>query len=293
MMVLGFPGSVDQAGALAAAMPAPFAAVEVHRFPDDECRVRLPPDLPREVVFFCSLYQPDHKLVELMLAAATARDQGVERITLVAPYLCYMRQDKAFRPGEAVSQRVVGGFIASLVDRLVTVDPHLHRVATLAQAVPVADAVCLSASAAMGAFLSQRPGRPLLLGPDEESKQWVAAVAAVGGLDYGVARKQRGGDRSVTISLPERDWQGREVVLVDDMAATGRTLAAAAVALRERGARDVHVLVTHPLFAGDAESHLHKAGVTQVWSTDSIPHGSNAIALAPLLANALAGGLTE
>ncbi|MCZ4328253.1 ribose-phosphate pyrophosphokinase-like domain-containing protein, partial [Brachybacterium paraconglomeratum] len=83
-----------------------------------------------------SLDQPNEKLVELLLAARTARTLGAPHLTLVAPYLPYMRQDIAFSPGEAVSQRIVGPFLASLVDAVITVDPHLHRVASLRDVVP-------------------------------------------------------------------------------------------------------------------------------------------------------------
>ena len=91
-----------------------------------------------------TLNNPNEKLVELLLAAQTARTLGASHLTLVAPYLAYMRQDIAFQPGEAVSQRIVGRFLAGLFDAVITVDPHLHRVATLQEAVPVTQAVVLS-----------------------------------------------------------------------------------------------------------------------------------------------------
>ena len=289
MIVLGFPGSTRQAMALASRMSARYAQVEVHRFPDGESRVSLPAELPDRAILYCSLDHPNDKLVELMLAAATARELGVRHLTLVAPYLCYMRQDKAFHPGEAVSQRVVGLFLAERVDRVVTVDPHLHRVAALAEAVPARETATLSAAAQMGGFLAGRSGSPVLLGPDEESAQWVSVVAAVAGLRFGVARKQRRGDRSVRIELPDLSFAGADVVLVDDMAATGRTLCAATREVLAAGASSVNVLVTHPLFVGDAEADLHSAGVEAVWSTDSITHPSNVIFLDGILADALRG----
>ena len=155
MVVLGFPGSTRQAAALAGRISAPYSAVEVHRFPDGESRVRLPAELPDRAIFYCSLDHPNDKLVELLLAAGAARELGVRHLTLVAPYLCYMRQDKAFHPGEAVSQRIVGMFLAGQVDKLVTVDPHLHRVATLAEAVPARETLTLSAAAQMGGFVKR------------------------------------------------------------------------------------------------------------------------------------------
>jgi ribose-phosphate pyrophosphokinase len=293
MQVLAFAESAAPAAAFAAALGARSDVVDVHRFPDGESRVRLPPALGDDVVVYRSLDRPNDKLVELLLAARTARELGARRLTLVAPYLCYMRQDVAFVPGEAVSQRIVGRFLAELFDALVTVDPHLHRVATLQEAVPLATAVALSAAPAMGRFLAERSTRPLLVGPDAESEQWVRAVAAPARLDYVVAHKTRRGDRDVEVQLPARDYAGADAVLVDDVASSGQTLAVAARALREAGARHVDVLVTHALFAADAVRRLDRAGVTDIWSSDSIPHASNAFALASLLADAVASAMRQ
>jgi ribose-phosphate pyrophosphokinase len=276
------------ATALARAAGFPAAPIERHRFPDGELRLRLPPALPRRVILHRSLHQPDEKLVELLIAARAARELGATELVLVAPYLAYMRQDMAFKPGEAVSQRIVGGFLAGLFDAVITVDPHLHRIARLSDAVPARAAVAVSAAPAIGAFLAERGSDWLLLGPDAESAQWVAQAAAAGGFEHAVCAKERHGDREVAISLPARPLQGRRVAIVDDIASTARTVAAAARLARAAGATEVVVAVTHALYAGDALAHLQAAGVDEVWSSDSVPHASNRIPLAPLLADALA-----
>lgn len=273
--------------AAAADEPWTLAVIERHRFPDGEWRLRLPARLPPVVALYRSLHQPNEKLVELLLAAPAARELGARRLWLVAPYLPYMRQDTAFTPGEVVSQRHVGRWLAATFDGLITVDPHLHRVATLAEAVPLADAQALSAAPLLAqAIAARRPGA-LLLGPDAESAQWVEQAAAAVGLPAAVCRKVRRGDHDVRVELPALDMRGRAVVILDDMASTGRTVAQAARAVRAVGAASVDVAVTHALFIGDALAVLQDSGVGQVWSTDSVPHASNAVALAPLLASAL------
>ena len=288
MILIGFPDYAEQSRNLAAALGAAPAFAQVHRFPDGESRLTLPAPLPERVAFCRSLDHANDKLVELMLAAATARELGAKHLTLVAPYLCYMRQDKAFQPGEAVSQRVVGRFLAGLFDRVVTVDPHLHRTATLDEAVPARPAVCLSAAQAMGEFLRERFADALVLGPDSESRQWAAQVARPGGFEFAVCRKTRNGDRDVEIHLPSIALSGRAVVLVDDVASTGPTLATAAGHCVRLGAASVDVLVTHALFVGDAVAGLQRAGVRCIWSSDSVTHASNVIPLAGLIAQGLA-----
>ncbi len=286
-MLLCFERDRGPAGELARRLGLSQRLLERHRFPDGELRLRLPPTLPSKVIVFATLDQPNEKLVELLLVAREARALGARELVLVAPYLCYMRQDTAFSAGEAVSQRIVGAFLADLFDGVVTVDPHLHRTATLAQAVPARRALALSAAPLIGAFVAaQRPGA-LLIGPDGESRPWVEAAAARAGLAFAVGAKTRHGDRSVDIVLPDATIAGRDVVIVDDMASTGRTLACAAQRLREAGAARVDAAVTHALFVGDAQEAMRAAGVAEIWSTDSIAHPTNRIALAPLLAEAL------
>jgi ribose-phosphate pyrophosphokinase len=287
-MLLCFEDEIDAAGRLAEAAGLPLAKVDSHRFPDGEWKLRLPTPLPERVVVYRGLHQPNEKLVQLLLIARTARELGARDLTLVTPYLGYMRQDIAFQPGEAVSQRIVGAFLADLFDAVVTVDPHLHRVATLREAVPVARPVVVSGAPALADWIArQRPGA-LLLGPDEESAQWVAQAAKRHGNDSAVCRKVRHGDRAVEIDLPTVQWQGRQVVILDDVASTGHTVARATRLLLAQGVASVDVAVTHALFAGDALQVMRDAGVGEVWSTDCIAHPSNVVFMAPALAQALA-----
>ena len=187
-----------------------------------------------------------------------------------------------------VSQTIVGAFIAQHFDALITVDPHLHRIERLQQAVPLGDAaIALSGAPMLAQLIAEHRQQPLLLGPDAESTQWIAAAAAAFNFDQGVCHKVRSGDRQVRIELPPLDFRGRQVVLLDDVASSGRTLAGAATQLLAAGAASVDVAVTHALFAGDALAVIKAAGVGAVWSTDCIAHPSNAIAMAPLLAAAV------
>jgi ribose-phosphate pyrophosphokinase len=234
-----------------------------------------------------TLNNPNEKLVELLLAAQTARDLGARHLTLVAPYLAYMRQDIAFHPGEAISQRIVGHFLAGLFDAVVTVDPHLHRVATLDEAVPVANAIVLSAAPLLSDLIATRRQQPLLIGPDEESAQWVALAASRHGFEHAVCNKIRNGDRSVHVALPVLPMVGRQVVLLDDVASTGYTVARAAQLILAAGAVSVDVAVTHALFVADALQLIVNAGVSEVWSTDCIKHPSNAVSMATTIAQAL------
>lgn len=279
----------ESAAALRLAQAAHLApqAMARHRFPDGELKLQLPPELPERVVVLRSLHQPNEKLVELLLAAQTARQLGARHLSLVAPYLAYMRQDIAFMPGETVSQRIVGDWLAALFDTVITVDPHLHRVATLAQAVPAHEAMALSAAPLLGAWIAvHRPGA-FLLGPDSESAQWVTQAALAQGLQHAVCQKNRRGDQAVDIALPAVDLRGQAVVIMDDVASSGHTLARAAQLARAAGAASVDVAVTHALLAGDAWQVIQQAGVDQFWSTDAIAHASNVVPLAELLAKAL------
>lgn len=285
--LLYFDDEADAALRLAEAAGLVPAAIERHRFPDGELKLRLPPALPGRVVLLRSLAQPNEKLIELLLAARTARALGARHLTLVAPYLAYMRQDMAFMPGEAVSQRIIGPFLASLFDAIITVDPHLHRIATLQEAVPVRQAVVLSGAPLLGDWIAQHRPHAFLMGPDGESAQWVAQAAARHGLDHAVGQKVRNGDKAVDIVLPSVNIQGRAVVLLDDVASSGHTVARAAQLLRAAGAASVDVAVTHALFAGDALQVMRDAGVAEVWSTDCIAHPSNVVCMAQAMAQAL------
>ncbi|MCB2046940.1 MAG: ribose-phosphate diphosphokinase [Novosphingobium sp.] len=280
----GFPESCGPARRLAQALSIPFAEVGVHRFPDGESVVRV--DRPsRTAILYRSLDDPNAKLVELLLAASALRENGAHRVLLVAPYLCYMRQDMAFEPGQAVSQRVVGKLLADHFEAVLTVDPHLHRIHSLAEAMPGTEAISITAAPVLSDALAGL-ANPVLVGPDAESRQWVEAIAQPFGYEVLVGTKQRSGDRQVAISIDGiGKVAGRPVVLVDDVISSGATLAGAARLLHEAGAASVSALATHCLASTEDLAALERAGIDKVRATDSVPGPVAEIVLSGLLAD--------
>lgn len=291
MMLLGFSDYRECAMRIAANLGAPYAEISVHQFPDGESRITMPnatPDGLFERVAICrTLNNPNEKIVQLLIAARTARTLGAKHLTLVAPYLCYMRQDMAFHSGEAVSQIIVGKWLADHFDAVVTVDPHLHRIDALADAIPIDSAVALSAAPLLGHFAYQQNNNAVLLGPDEESRQWVSIAAVAAHLRFGVCRKTRHNDHDTTIEIADIAIKGQHIILVDDIVSSGGTLMSAARACLANGARQVDALVVHALFNDDIAHQLRASGITHIWSTDSVVHATNAISLAPLIAASL------
>jgi ribose-phosphate pyrophosphokinase len=276
--------------ALANALGTAFAPLNERQFPDGESLVTLPAALPERVLVYCSLDHPNERLLPLLLALHGLRDAGVAWIGLVTPYLAYMRQDAAFNRGEVISQRIIAPLIAAPIDALWTVDPHLHRIASLDAVFPNISARALTAAPLLATWLASETRETrdtLLIGPDLESEQWVSNIARRCERPWGVARKNRLGDREVQVELPDIAIRGKHCVLIDDVASTGRTLAVATTQLLDAGASSVDVLVTHALFVGDAEDVLHHAGVNRIISTDSVHHSSNRLTLALLLADAI------
>lgn len=289
-ILFALPGNEELGGAMCRLRGWEAGRWALHAFPDGESHVRfLSAVAGREVVFVCSLDRPNDKFVPLYLAACVARELGATRIGLVVPYLAYMRQDARFHDGEGVTAQHFARLLSLVGDWLVTVDPHLHRIRNLDE-IYIVPARVVAAAPAIAAWVGAHVAHPLLIGPDEESDQWVAEVARSVGCPYTTLRKERHGDRDVTVSVPVlAQWRDRTPVLVDDIASTARTMIAAVARVREAGLAAPVCVAVHPLFAGDAYADLLAAGVAQVACTNTIAHPSSMIDVAPALAAAAAG----
>lgn len=293
-VLLSFPDDRVLAAAVADRVGARVGRLEWRHFPDGESLIAVDEDVAGvDVVLFASLNDPDRKALPLRFAARTARELGARTVGLVAPYLAYMRQDARFHAGEAISANAFATFLDESVDWLVTVDPHLHRIAALDNVFRI-PATAVSAAPRLAYWIRSEVTRPILIGPDSESAQWVADVAREARAPYEVLRKIRRGDRDVEVSVPDVErLRGYTPVLVDDIVSSGRTLVAALEHLGGQGLPPAVCVVIHPLFAGDAWECLQRAGAGRIVSTDSVAHPSNAISLAEPIAAAVATHLSE
>ena len=288
-VVFAVPGCEVASERLRERVPGEAGEVVVRTFPDGEVYVRIDSDVAgRDVVLIGSLDRPADKVLPLLLLAATAKDLGARRVGLVAPYLSFMRQDSRFAPGEGVTSAYFARLLSDSFDWLVTVDPHLHRWQSLDEIYRIPSRVARAAPA-IAAWVSREVTRPLLVGPDAESEQWVAAVAAECGAPYVVLEKIRRGDRDVSVSAPDvTGHEGRTPVLVDDIISTARTMIETVLQLaRARMAPPICVGV-HGLFAAGAYDDLRAAGAARIVTCNTIPHDSNAICVYDAIAAATA-----
>ncbi|MGZ8998214.1 MAG: ribose-phosphate diphosphokinase, partial [Allosphingosinicella sp.] len=255
--------------------------------------VRLRSDVSgRDVVLLCSLDSPDEKILPLLFAAAAAREQGARRVGLVAPYLAYMRQDKAFKSGEAVTSSIFARTISTVFDWLVTVDPHLHRHPGL-ESIYSIPAIAVSAAGPIAEWIGREVPSPFLIGPDEESVQWVGLIAKLAAAPFTTLRKTRRGDRDVDISGTGIAIGDRTPVIVDDIISSAVTMAEAVRLIRRKGGPPPICIGVHALFADGAVPALQAAGPARIVTVDTIGHPTNAIGVAGVLAEALAQMLAD
>ena len=286
-IIYTFPSYQLQGKNIAECLNIPSYDIKVHHFPDKESLITLPQEKSEHIIFCLSLDYPNNKLIELFFAAHTARKLGAKRLTLVTPYLCYMRQDKAFHSEEAISQQIVGQWLSELFDDLITVDPHLHRITNLDTVIPDTNNIILTATPLLGEFVKKLDRDVILMGPDEESLQWVKQVAEICDASYAVATKIRHSDTDVSIELPKTKINGQHVILVDDVISSGNTVAKTAIKLYAAGASQVDVLATHALFSNEAMITLEKSKIKNIYCSDSIPHKTNKISLTKLLCDSI------
>jgi len=286
-VVLSIPGNEEQARKLGERLGAEVIDAHVSRFPDGEIFVRIDRELSgHDAVLVGSLYPaPAEKFLTVAFVAATARDLGARRVGLVAPYLAFMRQDIRFKPGEGVTSAYFARLVSSVVDWLVTVDPHLHRIASLDGLYTIPTTVARAAPA-IARWVATEVRDPVLIGPDAESVQWVSAVAEQCGAPYLILEKTRRGDRDVSISAPEQPWNGHTPVVIDDIVSTGRTMVEATRQLRAAGSAAPLCIAIHAVFADSVYEELVSAGASGIITCDTIPHASNRICVADSIADA-------
>jgi len=271
MIILPAPGAEQAAADLAVHLQAPVGRVEARHFPDGESYLRLHDDLSgKDVVVVASLRDPDPQALRLWYLAQTARELGASRVGIVTPYLPYMRQDKRFQPGEAVTSVTFARFLSQAFDWLVTVDPHLHRRASLAEVYSI-PAENVASAPAIARWVTANFTQPVIVGPDSESEQWASDVAGRVGCPFIVLAKRRLGDRSAVLSVR------RSPVLIDDIISSARTMAVAVRQVRSVFEIAPVCVGVHAVFAPDAMQLLEDAGAARVVTCNTLPHGSNGI----------------
>lgn len=291
-LFFGMPGNQDLVDEVAELTASEAGDIESRRFPDGESYVRIHGEAKdRETFLICTLADPDRQVLPLLFAARAIRALGAKSITLIAPYLAYLRQDAEFHEGEAVSSRIFADLLSREFDGLVTVDPHLHRYHTLDQVYRI-PATAVGTSELIGKWVRENVNSPIVLGPDSESAQWVEAIAKSAGCPWATFTKERQGDRNVRLLPPDSgEFRGRRPVLADDIISSGATMIGAAKILEEQGWPAPYCIAVHALFDTTTAAHL-KALTRVVLTTDTVTNRFAHFRIGPLIAQRIVDAST-
>ena len=269
-LVIASERSLDFGRKIARKLHKPFSKLLTKHFPDGELYLRYPIPLKGAHVILVDSMQPnpDDALVELLFGTASARAHGAKKVTLVIPYMGFLRQDKEFHPGETVSNKIVADLL-SRADRIVTMDPHLHRISSLKQIFKTKTKT-LTANDILAQHLKAKHKGALVVGPDGESFQWARSVASKAGLHAIVLNKKRYTSEKVRILVKsDVPLKGRDIVIVDDIISTGHTMIEPIKQFKRMKVKSITCIGIHGVFAMNALQKLKKLG-SKVECTNTI-----------------------
>jgi ribose-phosphate pyrophosphokinase len=267
--------------AVAQALGHPLAAHEEREFEDGEHKAR-----PLESVEGADVYvvqslhggpaqSPSDKLCRLLFFIGALKDAGAERVTAVAPYLCYARKDRRTKPSDPVTARYVAQMLEAVgTDVVVTLE--VHNPAAYENAFR-RRAVALTSTPLFAAWVESLPPEPLcVVSPDaggvKRAEQLRETLEATLGRPVGKAFADKHRSAGVvTGDLFVGEAQGMTALVVDDLISTGGTLLRAARAAQRAGARRVIALVTHGLFMKGSAELLADPAIEQLVVTDTVP----------------------
>jgi ribose-phosphate pyrophosphokinase len=268
---------------LADATGRPLACVAFDRFPDGEIRVNVPATDTDQAVVVASTTTDDAH-IELLQLQDALRELGVSEITTVIPYLGYARQDASFDSADPVSIRAVARAVSTGTDRVVTVNPHQESALEYFD-VPT---TAVDTAARLADPIPEDLREPLFLAPDKAATGLAETVRdAFGRGDADAFEKDRYSGTDVDVTPQDAEVTGRDVVLVDDIIATGSTMSEAISVLDDRDADRVFVSCVHPVLAKNAMLRLSSAGVESVYGTDTVERPVSDVSAAPAIADVL------
>ena len=265
-----------------------YHELEVTKFPDSEIKLRFKTSLKgKNVVLVQSFYENVNDcLVEALFAAETAKDLGAKKIILAAPYFPYLRQDKRFNPGECISLRTIAKNIDEDFDKVLIIDPHLHREKTLEHIFRI-KSKRLTANNLIEDYIKKNIKNPVIIGPDWESYKWARKVAEKIGCDCAIMEKKRFSATKVKVTLNKKiDIKSKNLIFIDDMISTGNTLLRAIEAMKKLGAKKVTCFAVHGILVENALQKLQKAGATVITS-NTIPNKAAKIDVSGLITDSL------
>lgn len=289
MIITSCGNSLSIAKKLATKLHAPFSPLSISSFPDGDIYLKYHTELKNQTVVLVHSFQPysNFSLFNIIFAAKTAKDLGAKKVILAAPYVAYMRQDTRFHPGEAISSRIMAVLLSDCLDKIITIDPHLHRYKSLNDIFTI-PAIKLTANHLIADYIRKHYTNEVIIGPDGESYQWAEDIAKRIHVDATVLRKTRFTSRRVEVKMIKPiSIKGKNVIIVDDIISTGHTIAEAAKQAKKMGAKSITAIGVHGLFVENAVDKLRKAGVDQIITTNCIEHKTNKIDITPLLFEAL------
>lgn len=287
-VIFALPGNDILAKSIVTKLNAITGEMVIRFFPDGESYVRVISDVSgKEVILVCTLHQPNDKLLPLLFLANNLKDLGAKKITLVAPYLSYMRQDKKFNSGEAITSDYFAKLISSFADELITIDPHLHRRHSMSEIYSIPCKV-IHASELISNYIKNNINMPLLIGPDSESEQWVSEVAENANAPFIILQKERFGDKDVKITVPQVEkFKDYTPVLVDDIISTARTMMETIKHFKKESMKPAVCIGVHAVFAGKAFEDLKNSGTAEIITCNTINHVSNKIDISDLIVKSI------
>ena len=283
MVVIGGPSSQLLAGRVAAILDEELAMADYKVFPDGEAYSQVATVLGDEVTVIQSTPK-DRDIIYLMQLLDIC--QG-KKVSLVIPYFGYARQDKIFKPGEPMTARAIAHALNPFLgegSRVYTVNIHARSVMDhFKPRSQNLDATPILAQALTRMDLME----PVVISPDKGAVLMAQEAAKGLGAECDYLQKTRLSGTEVSMAPKETNVSGRDVVIVDDMIATGGTMATAISMLKSQGAVRVFLATVHPVLTGNALIKLYRSGVEAVVATDTLDKGVSTVSVAPLVAQAI------